>query len=185
VPLDVKRSGYGAAVGRIVVHEYITLDGVIEDPRWTADYPCDPEMGAAIDALMGASKALLVGRRTYEELAGGESLMNEKPTYVVSGSLKGTDLDSASVLGPYEPEIIQSLKDRIDGDIYVNGSGMLVHALLEDRLVDELHLFVFPVALGSGWRLFPDGGSPTRLELTGTEAYDGGIVHLTLKPAVR
>jgi dihydrofolate reductase len=175
-------------VGRIVVHELITLDGVIEDPQWTADYPIAPNMSEAIDRIMGESQAILLGRRTYEELADDPAappFMNLTPKYVVSGTLRGTEWSNSSVLGPYEPETIQALKDRIEGDIYVSGSGMLVHALLEERLVDELHLFVYPVAIGAGWRLFPDGGSPTKLELTGTEAYDSGVVHLTFKPLTR
>jgi dihydrofolate reductase len=177
-------------MGRIVVHEFITLDGVIEDPRWTFDYPFDPKMGESIGGLMGASKAILLGRATYEQFAPawsgrsaeddpGAPFMNESPKYVVSSTLRGTDWDNSSVLGPYDAATISSLKDRIDGDIYVTGSGTLVRALLADELVDALHLFVFPLALGSGQRLFPEGGAPTKLGLLDVESYGSGVVHLT------
>src|SRR5437763_8058584 len=138
-----------------MVHEFITLDGVIEMPTWTADYPFDPKMGEAITSLMG--DALLLGRRTYEMFAQawpgrtaeddpGAPFMNESPKYVVSASLQTADWSNSTILGPYDAEAIRSLKDRIDGDIHVSGSGTLVRAMLADGLVDELQLFVFPVA---------------------------------------
>ena len=83
----------------------------------------------------------------------------------------------------YSAEAIHDLKDRVDGKIYVSGSATLVRALLADGLVDELHLFVFPLALGSGLRLFGDGAAPVTLALAGSEAYDSGVLHLTYSPA--
>ena len=182
-------------MGKIAVHEFISLDGVIEDPRWTFDYPFDPKMGEAIAGLMGPSPAILLGRRTYEQFYPawstrtaeddpGAPIFNESPKFVVSSTLESAEWNNSTILGPYSAEAIRSLKTRVDGNIYVSGSGTLVRALLGDGLVDELHLFVFPVALGSGTRLFPDGGGMTKLTLAGTEAYDSGVVHLTYRPAV-
>jgi dihydrofolate reductase/transposase len=179
-------------MGKIVVHEFITLDGVIGAPTWTFDYPFDPKMAAAIGTIMGSSTALLLGRRTYEEFAPawssrtaeedpGAPFMNESPKYVVSATLRRAEWNNSTILGGYSAPTIGSLKDRIDGNIYVSGSGTLVRALLADQLVDELHLFVFPLAVGAGARLFADGGPPAKFTLAGTEAYDSGVVHLTYR----
>ena len=181
-------------MGNIAVHEFITLDGVIEAPTWTFDYPFDPKMGEAIGGLMGSAKALLLGRRTYEEFAPawssrtaeddpGAPFMNESPKYVVSGTLENADWSNSTVLGAYDSEAIRSLKERIDGRIYVSGSGTLVRGLLADGLVDELHLFVFPLALGSGARLFEDAGSTAKFTLSGSESYDSGVVYVSYRPA--
>src|SRR6266496_1016067 len=129
------------------------------------DYPFDPKMGEAISRVMASSEALLLGRRTFEMFAPawstrtaeqdpGAPFMNESPKYVVSGTLESADWNNSTILGPYSADAIRSLKDQVDGDIYVSGSGTLVRALMGDELVDELHLFVFPLALGSGARLF-------------------------------
>ena len=181
-------------MGTIAAHEFISLDGVIEDPRWTIEFRFDPKMGEAIGAVMGGSKAILLGRRTYEQFAPawstrtaeedpGAPFMNESPKYVVSSSLESADWNNTTILGPYSAERIRALKDEVDGGIYVSGSGTLVRAMLADGLVDALHLFVFPVALGSGQRLFEEGRSAVKLALAGTEAFDSGVVHLTYSPA--
>jgi dihydrofolate reductase len=179
-------------MGMILVHEFMALDGVIEDPAWTMDYPFDPKMGETIGTVMGSCKALLLGRRTYEMFAPawsartaeqdpGAPFMNESPKYVVSATLESAEWNNSSILGPYQADAIRDLKGRIDGDIYVSGSATLVRALLADDLVDELHLFVYPVALGSGLRLFVDGGQPTRFTLAQAQAYDSGVVHLAYR----
>ena len=177
-------------MGRIAVHEFISLDGVIEDPRWTMDYPFDPKMGEAIAGIMGSSKALLLGRNTYEMFAPawsgrtaeedpGAPFMNETPKYVVSSTLTSADWSNSEILGPYSPDAIRALKERIDGGIYVSGSARLVQAMLTDGLIDELHLFLYPVALGAGQRLFPEGGPQIKLHFGGADPYDSGVVHLT------
>jgi dihydrofolate reductase len=182
------------AVGTIGVHEFITMDGVIEDPAWSFDYPFDPKMGEAINGLMGGtSKAILLGRRTYEGFAPswstrtveedpGAPFMNETPKYVVSASLQAADWKNTTILGPYRADTIRDLKDQVDGGIYVSGSGTLVRALLADGLVDELHLFVYPLVLGAGQRLFPDPGPAAKFALAGSEAYSGGVLYLTYRP---
>ncbi|HEX9527983.1 MAG TPA: dihydrofolate reductase family protein [Streptosporangiaceae bacterium] len=178
-------------MGTIAVHEFITLDGVIETPSWTVDYPFDPKMGEAIAAIMG--KAILLGRKTYEMFGPvwstrtadddpGAPFFNETPKYVVSSTLQSADWKNSSVLGPYSASAIRELKDRVDGTIYVSGSGTLVRALLADGLVNELHLFVFPLTLGSGQRLFTDGFA-IKFSLSSCETYDSGVVHVTYTPA--
>lgn len=181
-------------MGTIGVHEFITLDGVIDAPSWTFDFSFDPRMGAAIGETMGASKAILLGRRTYQEFEPawstrtaeddpGAPFMNEAPKYVVSGSLQTAGWSNSTILGPYSPDTIRNLKNRVDGNIYVSGSGTLVRAMLADGLVDNLHLFVFPLALGTGQRLFPDGGPAAKFTLAGSEAYSNGVLHLSYTPA--
>ena len=181
-------------MGNIVVHEFITLDGVFESPAWTFDYPFDPKMGEAIGGIMGSSKGLLLGRQTYEEFAPawsgrtadedpGAPFMNESQKYVVSESLQNADWSNSTIIGGYSAEAISALKAEVDGDLYVSGSGTLVRAMLEDGLVDALHLFVFPLTLGAGKRLFANGGPGARFTLAGTEAYESGVVHLSYQPA--
>ena len=83
------------------------------------------------------------------------------------------------IVGPYDADTIRRLKQQADGNVYISGSGTLVRALLADGLVDELHLFVYPVILGDGARLFADGSEHTTLTLSAHEAYDNGVLHLT------
>ncbi|MFL5840913.1 MAG: dihydrofolate reductase family protein [Thermoleophilaceae bacterium] len=179
-------------MGRIVVHEFISLDGVNENPTWTFDYPFDPKMGEAIGAATRESQAILLGRNTYEmfypawstrtvEDDPGAPFFNETPKYVVSSTLQNADWNNSTVLGPYDADRIRALKDEV-GNIYVSGSTELVRAMLADGLVDDLLLLVFPLALGSGKRLFGEGGEPTKLALAETEAYDSGVVLLRYRP---
>jgi dihydrofolate reductase len=183
-----------ATMGKITAHEFITLDGVIEAPTWTADYPFDPKMGQRINRIMEASDALLLGRRTFEMFAAswpnrsaeddpGAPFMNESRKYVVSGTLESADWTNSTILGPYDAEEIGGLKERTDGNLYVSGSGMLVRQMLADGLVDELHLFVFPLTLASGERLFADGDAKVKFDLVETETYDSGVVYSAYRPA--
>ncbi len=180
-------------MGQILVHEFITLDGVFEAPRWTMEYGFDPKMGEAIGGIMGPCQAILLGRQTYEEFdpawSGrtadedpGAPFMNETPKYVVSGTLQSADWNNSTILGSYSAEGIRALKDRVDGGIYVSGSGTLVRAMLAEGLVDELHLFVYPVVLGTGVKLF--GDSQVKLTLAQTRSYDNGVLHLGYRPAL-
>ena len=174
-------------MGRIEVHEFISLDGVYENPSWTAEFPFDPAMGEAISRLTGPGSELLLGRRTYEMFAPawsartddepGASFFNGARKNVVSASLRDPDWHNSRVIGPYDADVIRRLRDEVEGSLYVSGSGTLVRALLQDGLVDGLHLFVFPVVLGVGDRLFTNE-PVSGLRLTETEAYDSGVVHL-------
>jgi dihydrofolate reductase len=181
-------------MGKIAVHEFMSLDGVYENPAWTFEYGFDPKMGETLAAITGDSSAILLGRRTYEmfypawstrtvEDDPGAPFFNETPKYVVSGTLDNPEWNNSTVLGPYDKGAVQALKDQSDGGIYVSGSGTLVRAMLDDGLVDELHLFVYPVALGTGERLFAERDAPTKLGLQATDAYANGVVHLAYGPA--
>jgi len=180
-------------MGEIHVHEFISLDGVIDTPTWTFDYGFDPQMGETIGALTARSGGILLGRTTYEmfepawstrtvEDDPGAPFFNDTTKYVVSGTLTQATWRNSEILGPYDPEAIRRLKGEVDGDLYVSGSGRLVRAMLTDGLVDGLHLFVFPLTRGSGARLFPDGGAELKLSLAATQAYANGAVYLGYKP---
>ncbi|MFI6588307.1 dihydrofolate reductase family protein [Embleya sp. NPDC050493] len=181
-------------MGMIKVHEFTTVDGIIGAPMWTMDYAFTPALGEAIGGFMASCTAILLGRTTYEEFAPawstrtaeddpGAPFFNDTPKYVVSSTLKQADWNNSTVLGAYDAEAIRRFKESIDGDIYVSGSATLVRALLADGLVDELHLLVYPIALGTGPRLFPEGAPQTKLELAGSQAIDNGVLHVTYTPA--
>ena len=180
-------------MGEIHVHEFMTADGIIDAPIWTFEYGFLDEMGEAIGATTARAGGILLGRKTYEmfepawstrtvEDDPGAPFFNESPKYVVSGTLQSAEWQNTTIVGRYDPGAIRTLKDGVDGDLYVSGSARLVRALLADGLVDELHLFVFPVALGGGERLFAEGNE-VRLALRQDEAYDSGVVHLAYSPA--
>ena len=181
-------------MGQIAVHEFISVDGVYEDPRWTAEFGFDPKMGETIAAITSESNAILLGRRTYEmfypawstrtaDEDPGAPFFNETKKYVVSGTLTDAPWNNSEIVGAYDKDTIQRIKDETDGTIYISGSGTLVRGLLDDGLLDELHLFVYPVALGSGEKLFLDSGDQTKLALNGTDAYANGVIHLNYGPA--
>jgi dihydrofolate reductase len=181
-------------MGTIAVHEFVSLDGVFEDPRWTAEFGFDPKMAETLAAITGEAKAILLGRTTYEMFAPawsartadddpGAPFFNDTHKYVVGAQEPSVQWGPSTRLGPFDPDEIRRLKAEIDGRIYVSGSGTLVRALLEERLVDDLHLFVYPVALGAGKRLWGDGDGPTQLRLTDHDVYPNGVVHLAYGPA--
>src|SRR5713226_5255344 len=168
----------------------MSLDGVIDAPTWTSDYAFDPKMGEAIGAVTERCRGILLGRTTYEmfepawsvrtvEDDPGAPFFNDTTKYVVSATLTTATWRNSKIIGPYDPDAIRSLKHEVDGDLYVSGSGTLVRAMLADGLVDELHLFVFPLTLGAGQRLFDAGSPATKFALLGTEAYESGVLHLT------
>jgi dihydrofolate reductase len=180
-------------VGAIHVHEFMSLDGVIDTPTWTFDYGFDPKMGEAIGAFTERSGGILLGRTTYEmfepawstrtvEDDPGAPFFNDTTKYVVSGTLTDATWRNSEIIGPYDPAAIRGLKDEVDGDLYVSGSGTLVRAMLADGLIDELHLFVFPLTRGPGPRLFPDDAAPGKLSLAAADTYDNGVVYLNYRP---
>lgn len=171
------------------VHEFTTLDGVIDAPTWTMDFGFDPRMGEAIGALTGRCRAILLGRRTYEmfepawsartaEDDPGAPFFNDTPKYVVSSTLEDATWRNSRLLGPYDAGAIRRLKEEAEGDVYVSGSGTLARALLADGLVDRLHLFVYPLMRGDGPRLF----APKPLSLETCERYGNGAVYLSYRP---
>jgi dihydrofolate reductase len=180
-------------MGEILVHEFTTLDGIGDAPTWTFEFGFDPKMGEAIAALTSTCASILLGRRTYEmfepawsartaEDDPGAPFFNDTQKYVVSSTLTETTWRNSTLLGPYDPEEIRRLKAEAEGDLYVSGSGTLVRAMLADGLVDQLHLFVFPLTRGTGARLFPEGSKPLNLSLAACEAYANGAVHLAYEP---
>jgi dihydrofolate reductase len=181
-------------MGGIAVHEFIALDGVFEDPQWTFEFGFDPRMGETLAAITGASRAILLGRTTFEMFAPawstrtveddpGAPFFNDTHKYVVGSHEPSVEWGPSTRLRDFDPAVIRKLKDETDGLIYVSGSGTLVRALLQERLVDELHLFVYPIAVGRGKRLWRDDADPTRLALSEHDFYDNGVVHLAYRPA--
>ncbi|MGV9711987.1 dihydrofolate reductase family protein [Gordonia sp. NPDC003424] len=177
----------------IVAHEFISLDGVFENPAWTAPFGFDPAMGVTIGGLTTRSTRILLGRKTFEMFAPawstrtadddpGAPFFNDTEKLVVTSGTPSVDWANSTIVGPYDPATIAQIKDSSDGDIYISGSGTLVRALIADGLLDELHLFVYPIALGGGLRLWADGTEHT-LRLNGSDVYDNGVVHLNYGPA--
>ena len=177
---------------KIVAGIMTSLDGVIESPeQWMGPYFA-PELGQVVGSIMGAQDAMLLGRVTYETLAAywpqqaGEmaDTMNNTPKYVVSGTLKSADWQNSTLI-PAAGAVaeIAALKQRPGRNIGMTGSGILTAALLREGLLDELHLFVFPLIVGSGQRLFGAPGSQLPLKLLGSAPFPTGVVHLTYAKA--
>jgi dihydrofolate reductase len=177
----------------IAVHEFISLDGVFESPSWTMEFGFDPSMGETLAAVTGSATAILLGRRTHEMFAPawrdrtaeddpGAPFFNETEKFVVGAQEPAEEWAHTTRLGAYDADTIRRLKDEHEGTIYVSGSGQLVRGLIADGLVDEVHLFVYPVALGHGERFWAEGAT-IKLELTASDAYDNGVVHLCYRPA--
>src|SRR3954471_4287455 len=180
-------------MGRILVHEFMSLDGVVDAPTWTFEYGFTDEMGEQLTSVMEPCRGILLGRTTYQEFEPawstrtaeddpGAPFFNDTMKYVVSGTLTDATWRNSEIIGAYDPDRIQALKDEVDGDLYVSGSGTLVRAMLAYGLVDELHLFVYPLTRGSGPRLFPENAAPTKLSLARTEAYDNGVLYTAYRP---
>jgi len=187
-------------MGRIVVTEFISLDGVIEDPGGSEDYKYG---GWSFEISRGEegdnfkldetrdSEALLLGRKTYEGFADawpsreGEfaDKFNNMPKYVVSSTLKDPEWTNTTVIGDDLAAEVSRLKQELDGDIVVHGSAQLVQALVEQGLVDELRLMVFPVVLGSGKRLFGETSDRRPLRLADSKIVGDGVAILTYAPA--
>jgi dihydrofolate reductase len=165
---------------RIVVSEFITVDGVIEDPGgqhggiggWAFQFDRGPEGDAFKLEEVRSADALLLGRETYEGFAaawpsrtdsvGFAEKMNSMPKYVVSNSLERAEWNNSSIISG---DVVQQISE-LEGEILVNGSAQLVETLIEHDLVDEYRLMVFPVVLGQGKRLFGDAGARANLRLT-------------------
>ena len=187
-------------MGQIVVTEFVSLDGVMEDPGGAEDFKHggwsfkisrgDEGDKFKLDETF-ASEALLLGRVTYECFAeawpsrDGEfaDKFNNMPKYVVSSTLAEPEWNNSTVLNGDVVEEVGKLRQELDGDIVVHGSAMLVQTLLEHDLVDQLRLMVFPVVLGSGKRLFGDTSDTKPLRLVDSKVVGDGVTILVYEPA--
>jgi dihydrofolate reductase len=181
---------------KVVASEIVSLDGVVESPeKWHFPYFND-QMGDAIGAAMAASDAMLLGRVTYEEFAAFwpaqssdddqeiTDYMNNTPKFVVSKTLEEPlEWNNATLIKEDVAEEITKLKGQPGKDISITGSPTLVRSLLEEDLLDELRLMVHPIVVGSGKRLFEDGGDQKALELVDSKTFSTGVLYLTYQPA--
>jgi dihydrofolate reductase len=183
-------------MGKIVVSENVTLDGVVQDPAgdeglrgggWVGLLGNNPQLSKlALDEALAAG-AFLLGRRSYEWLAArwpsrsGElaDRLNSLPKYVVSSTLEHPAWNNSAVLNGNVVNEVSKLKQQVDGDIVIAGSFQLVHTLMEHDLVDELRLKIFPVVLGAGERLFGETSDKKPMRLLGTQIVEGGVAYLT------
>jgi dihydrofolate reductase len=189
-------------MGRIVITEFVSLDGVMEAPGgedfkykgWSFQFDRGDEGNQfKLDETMD-SEALLLGRVTYEGFAdawpkrtedesGFADKFNSMPKYVVSSTLKDPEWNNSQVLEGDPVEAVSKLKDEVDGDIYVHGSCQLAQTLIENDLVDRFHLMVFPVVLGTGKRLFGETSDMKPLQLTEVKPVgDDGVVVMIYEP---
>ena len=186
-------------MGRIVVTEFISLDGVIEDPGGSENFKHsgwsfqisrgDEGDRFKLDETMG-SEALLLGRRTYEGFAAawpsreGEfaEKFNSMPKYVVSSTLQEPEWTNSTVISGDLRDEVEKIRAQHDGDIVVHGSAMLVQGLLERDLVDEIRLMIFPVVLGGGKRLFGETTDKKRLRLVDSKTVGDGVAIQTYQP---
>ena len=169
---------------------FVTLDSVIEAPEnWVI---ADDDMFGAMEADYAESDALLLGRRTYETFAASwpergsdvpnADWMNNTRKYVASTTLESPKWNNTTVLDGDVAEAVARLKHEDGKNIMVNGSGELVRSLMRNHLLDELRLFMHPVVVGSGRRLFDDQSLPVELVLVASHAYENGVMSLTYKP---
>jgi dihydrofolate reductase len=183
-------------MGRIVVSDNVSLDGVVQDPAgdegfrvggWVGLIKDRPELTKlALDEALG-TEALLLGRRSYEWFAArwpsrsGElaDRLNSLPKYVVSATLENPEWNNSTVLRGDAVEVVSRLKHELKGEIAVPASFQLVRTLMEHDLVDELRLKVFPVVLGAGGRLFGETSDKKAMRLVDTQTVEGDVVFLT------
>jgi dihydrofolate reductase len=186
-------------MGRIVVTEFVSLDGVMEAPggedfkykAWTFEFDRGEDGNQfKLDETLEA-EALLLGRVTYEGFAAAwpsrddefADKFNTMPKYVVSSTLEDPEWNNSTVLKGDVVEEVTKLRQALDGDIYVHGSCQLAQALIEHDLVDELHLMVFPVVLGTGKRIFGETSDKKPLRLVDSKTVGDGVTILAYQPA--
>lgn len=185
---------------RVIVADYVSLDGVIQDPvgmensglgNWTGPFSRGPEGDKFKHEELFACEAVLLGRVTYEGFAavwpsvnddtGFAERMNSMPKFVASNTLQRAEWNNTTVLSGDAAEKVGALKDQPGGDILIYGSASLVHGLMPRGLIDTYNLMVYPTVLGRGKRLFPDGVAE-RLELVENRQLGDGIVLLRYVP---
>ena len=177
---------------KIVAGLFISLDGVVETANeWMGPW-FNEELGQTVGSLMAAQDAMLLGRVTYQEFAAhwpqqtGEmaDTMNGTAKYVVSGTLESADWQNSTLIPAASAFAeIAELKQQPGKNIGMTGSGTLVSSLLSEGLLDELHLLVFPLVVGSGQRLFGASGAQLPLKLLDSAAFQSGVMHLTYAKA--
>jgi len=186
-------------MGKIVKSNFVSLDGVVQDPAGNEGFRLGGWVGPlkdrqdlsklALDEALGA-EALLLGRRSYEFLAAlwptrsGElaDRLNSLPKYVVSSTLEDPDWNNSTVLKGDVVNEVSKLKQELNGEIVVPASFQLLHTLIEHDLVDELRLMIIPVVLGAGERLFGETSDMKPMRLIDTQTVDDGVAFLTYEP---
>ncbi|MGW6566350.1 dihydrofolate reductase family protein [Streptomyces sp. NPDC054975] len=186
-------------MGKLSLTQFVTLDGVYQAPGgpdedrrggfehggWSVPYG-DDDFGTFINEVFTRPAAFLLGRQTYEIFAGYwpkqtdpddpvASQLNALPKYVVSTTLDSADWAGTTILGGGAVMDVTALKNRVDGEIQMHGSGRLAQSLLAAGLIDTLHLLVFPVVLGTGFRLFTDGAQPTAFRTVESRTTSTGV----------
>jgi dihydrofolate reductase len=189
-------------MGKIIISENVSLDGVVQDPAgdegfrhggWVGRIGArgrDEAARIALEEALG-TEGMLLGRRSYEWFAAKwpsragalADRLNSKPKYVVSSTLRDPAWNNTTVLRGDVVGEVSTLKQQLAGDIVVAGSFQLVHMLMEHDLADELRLMIFPVVLGAGARLFGETTGSSPLRLTGNRTVDGDLAYLTYQPA--
>lgn len=182
-------------MAKILVAEFLTLDGVLEAPeKWQIPY-FSPGFGQFMAESINACDAFLLGRVTYDIFAnswpdapddgsGISTKLNETPKYVVSNTLEKADWNNTTILKGDGAAAVAKLKEQTGGLIGVNGSGKLARTLIENNLVDEYNLMIHPVVVGQGQRLFEEGISPVNgLQLVETKTFSSGVISLVYRPA--
>ncbi len=184
-------------MGKVIVSMFVSLDGVMQAPGgeeglgerggWSIPF-FNEEMGGRVFEILQRAEAMLLGRVSYEHFAkawpamtddetGFAERMNSMPKYVVTSTLDQLEWN-AERLGGDPAESVARLKDEVQGDLLINGSGELVHSLTEAALIDEYILFVHPIVVGTGKRLFRESPSSLTLQLSGHRAFSGGVIEL-------
>ena len=189
-------------MGKVVVSEFVSLDGVMEDPGgaeefehggWVFQFDRGPEGDKfKLDEVMDAD-ALLLGRVTYEgfaeawpsrtDEAGFADKMNNMPKFVVSTTLDEAEWNNSTLIKDNVADEVSRLREQPGGNLLIAGSRQLVHTLMQHDLVDEYRLMVFPIVLGSGKRLFPEGTDTTTLRLLDSKSVGSGVLVLTYERA--
>ncbi|MGW1881593.1 dihydrofolate reductase family protein [Streptomyces sp. NPDC001970] len=197
-------------MAKLTLTQFLSLDGVqqapggrIEDTRggfehggWSFPF-ADEDFGAFIDGVFDRAGAFLLGRRTYDIFSGHwpkvtdendpvASRLNSLPKYVVSTTLEKAEWNNSTIISGNVADEVARLKEELgDGELQIHGSGALARSLMAHDLIDEFHLLVFPVVLGSGLRLFADGTTPTRLTLASSSTTGAGVAIHTYRTAGR
>jgi dihydrofolate reductase len=178
-------------MGKVVVSEFMSLDGVIEEPSWSLPYWNDA-IAEFKSAETAATGSLLLGRVTYEGFAAvwpyrtdseeNPEWMNSIPKYVVSRSLHKVDWNNSTILREVNREAIQKILSEHDGNVLLYGSGTLVQSLLQYDLVDQINLLIYPLVLSKGKKLLYEQTPPSTFHLVESQVFAGGVVSLILTP---